>query len=87
MSFVVAIDGPAGTGKGTVTKILAKKFNLVNIDTGATYRCVTLAMLNKGINLDELDKIKELLKNIRIEIKREDEEQIRYLENYKTRRK
>ena len=75
MSFIVAIDGPAGTGKGTVTKIISKKFKLVNIDTGATYRCVTLDMLNKGIKLDELDKIKELLKNIKIEIKREDNEQ------------
>ena len=33
MSFIVAIDGPSGTGKGTVTKKIAKKFNLVNIDT------------------------------------------------------
>lgn len=86
MSFVVAIDGPAGTGKGTVTKILAKKFNLVNIDTGATYRCVTLAMLNKGIKLDELDKIKELLKNIKIEIK-EDEEQKIFLDGEEVTKK
>ena len=42
MAFVVAIDGPAGTGKGTVTKIIAEKENLINIDTGAMYRCVTL---------------------------------------------
>ena len=69
MSFIVAIDGPAGTGKGTVTKILAKKLKLVNIDTGATYRCVTLDMINKGVKIDELDKIKEILKNIKIEIK------------------
>lgn len=75
MSFIVAIDGPAGTGKGTVTKILSKKFNLVNIDTGATYRCVTLDMINKGVKLEELDKIKEILKNIKIEIKRENGEQ------------
>lgn len=79
MSFVVAIDGPAGTGKGTVTDILAKKFNLVNIDTGATYRCVTLDMLNKKIKLEELDKIKELLENINIEIKRENEKQLVFL--------
>src|SRR5690625_3884976 len=79
MSFVVAIDGPAGTGKGTVTKILSKKFNLVNIDTGSTYRCVTLDMINKGIKLDELDKIKELLKNININIKQEKNKQTIFL--------
>ena len=71
MSFVVAIDGPAGTGKGTVTAKLAKKLNLVNIDTGATYRCVTLAMQSKNVKLEDLDAIKELLENIKIELKQE----------------
>ena len=71
MSFIVAIDGPSGTGKGTMTSILAKKYNLVNIDTGATYRCVTLAMQRKGIKLEELDKIKELLKVIDIKMERD----------------
>lgn len=79
MSFVVAIDGPAGTGKGTVTEILSKKFKLVNIDTGATYRCVTLDMLNKNIGIDELDKMKDLLSKIQIEIKRENNKQLVYL--------
>ena len=55
MSFIVAIDGPAGTGKGAVTKILAEKLGLVNIDTGATYRCVALEVLNKKISLEQKD--------------------------------
>ena len=71
MSFIVAIDGPAGTGKGTVTKILSKKLGLINIDTGATYRCVTLDMINKKIKIEELDKIKELLETIQIEFENE----------------
>ena len=60
MSFIVAIDGPAGTGKGTVTSRISKKLGLVNIDTGATYRCVTLAMLNEKIQLDELEEYIDL---------------------------
>ena len=69
MSFVVAIDGPAGTGKGTITKILAERENLLNIDTGAMYRCVTLDMINKRISLDNIDEINELLSKIKIDIK------------------
>ena len=75
MSFIVAIDGPAGTGKGTMAEILSKKYNLLNIDTGATYRCVTLEMLNKNIGMDEEEKIAEMLKTINIELKLEDGKQ------------
>ena len=76
MSFIVAIDGPAGTGKGAVTKILAEKLGLVNIDTGATYRCVALEVLNKKISLEQKDEIIEISKNIKIELKNENREQI-----------
>lgn len=79
MSFIVAIDGPAGTGKGTVTKILSKKLGLINIDTGATYRCVTLDMINKKIKIEELDKIKELLETIQIEFENENGNQLVFL--------
>lgn len=79
MSFIVAIDGPAGTGKGTVTKIIAKKLNLVNIDTGAIYRCVALDMLNKNIKLDDNEKIKQLLENINIELKEMNGNQLVFL--------
>ena len=69
MSFIVGIDGPSGTGKGTVTKRLSKKYNLLNIDTGATYRCVTLEMLRKNIQLNDEEKIAKMLQEINIEMK------------------
>ena len=67
MSFIVAIDGPAGTGKGTITKLISQEMGLVNIDTGATYRCVALAAIRNGIKLEEQDKIIELAKTLDIE--------------------
>ena len=69
MSFVVGIDGPAGSGKGTVTKKIANELGLINIDTGSTYRCVALEVLNKNISLDDKEKIIEIAKNIKIDIK------------------
>ena len=71
MGFVVAVDGPAGSGKGTITKIVADKMNLVSIDTGAMYRCVALEMINRNVTIEELDKIKVILEEIKIELKRE----------------
>lgn len=69
MSFVVAIDGPAGAGKGTITKQVAEKLNLVNVDTGATFRCVALNMLKENVGLDEEEKIEKILEKINIEMK------------------
>ena len=76
MGIIVALDGPAGSGKGTITKLVAKKSGLVNIDTGAMYRCVTLECLNKNVKTKELEKISEILENINIQLKREGENQI-----------
>lgn len=67
MNYVIAIDGPAGSGKGTITKIVADKLNLVYIDTGATYRCVALASLRNNIKLEETDKIINLAKTLNID--------------------
>ena len=67
MGFVVAVDGTAGSGKGSVTKVVADKLNLVTIDTGAMNRCVTMAMLEQKIGLEEADKIEKILKDIKIE--------------------
>ena len=68
MSFVVAIDGPAGAGKGTITKLVGEKLNLVNVDTGATFRCVALNMLKENVGLDEEEKIEKILEKIKIEM-------------------
>ena len=67
MYKIVAIDGPAGSGKGTIAKILAKECNLLYIDTGAMYRAIAYAMIKNNIKLDEEDKIIELAKNSKIE--------------------
>lgn len=79
MSFVVAIDGPAGSGKGTVTKLVGKKEGLINIDTGAMYRCVTLNMIKEKVGLEDTEKIREILEKIKIEFKTENEEDKVYL--------
>ena len=50
MGFIVAVDGPAGSGKGTVAKILAEKCNLLYIDTGAMYRAIAYKTLRNNIN-------------------------------------
>ena len=79
MGFVVALDGPAGSGKGTVTREVAKKMNLINIDTGAMYRSVTLLMIRQNIKLEDEEKIKEILDKIDIKFGIENGEQKVYL--------
>lgn len=83
MSFIVAIDGPAGSGKGTITEIVSKKLGLVNIGSGSAYRCVALAVIENGIKLDEKEKIIKLLDEIEIEFESEGQEDIVYLNGKK----
>jgi len=71
MGIVVAIDGPAGSGKGTVAKRIAKELKMINIDTGAMYRCVALQSIRAGIKVEDEEKIVKLLEKIEIEIKPE----------------
>lgn len=79
MGIVIAVDGPAGSGKGTVTKRIAKNMGIINLDTGATYRCVALATLKNGIKPEEEEKIVELLNKINIEFDIQEDKDIIYL--------
>ena len=80
MSFIVAIDGPAGSGKGTITEILSKKLDLINIGSGSAYRAVALETINKNIDISDTQKIINLLDKIDIEFKiSDDKKDIIYL--------
>lgn len=65
--MIVAIDGPAASGKGTVAKLLAKKLSLETIDTGAMYRAVTLYAIRNNLKTNE--EIIEATKKLKIELK------------------
>lgn len=65
----IAIDGYSSCGKGTLAKVLAKSLNYIFIDTGAMYRAVTYAMIQKGIELDNLVELEKLLPNLSITFK------------------
>lgn len=72
MEYVVAVDGPAGSGKGTVTKIIEKEMGLMNLDTGITYRCVALKILENNISLDKHEEIVNIAKKLDLEILKEE---------------
>ena len=59
MGFNVAIDGPAGAGKSTIAKAVAKELNLIYVDTGAMYRAVALYMLREGVDLTDRERLPE----------------------------
>ncbi len=64
--FIVAIDGPAGAGKSTVSRLLARRLGFALVDTGAIYRCVALQASEKGVALDDDARLGMLLKGIHI---------------------
>jgi cytidylate kinase len=69
--LIVAIDGPAGAGKSTVSKILARRLGFSLVDTGAIYRCVALAAREQGAKLDDDAALERVLTGLRISFKME----------------
>tara|TARA_R110002126_G_scaffold135409_16_gene279585 strand:- start:3504 stop:4136 length:633 start_codon:yes stop_codon:yes gene_type:complete len=63
-SFVVAIDGPAASGKGTISRRLAKEFGFHHLDTGLTYRAVAKALLDQGLPLDDVAVAESVAKDL-----------------------
>ncbi len=66
---IIAIDGPAGSGKSTVTKLLAQKLNFIYLDTGAMYRALSWYLINEKINYEETNELNETLRNVTITFK------------------
>ena len=64
--LVIAIDGPAGSGKSTVAKALARRLGYLYIDTGAMYRCVTLAAKRRSVNFGDAAALAAVARSVRI---------------------
>ncbi len=68
--MIVAIDGPAGSGKSTIAKILAERLGALYIDTGAMYRALTYKVLTSDIDLQDKEKIYEIARNTKLDFVR-----------------
>lgn len=79
MGYNVAIDGPAGAGKSTIAKLVAKEKGYVYVDTGAMYRGLAIHFLENGIEAEEIGKIVEACKDADVTIRYEDGQQQVYL--------
>jgi len=77
--MIVAIDGPAATGKSTSAKKVSQELGFTHLDTGAMYRCVTLSVLRNQITLDNENALSQLLKELDIRLEKLDDELIVYL--------
>ena len=81
MGYSIAIDGPAGAGKSTIAKEVAKKLGFIYVDTGAMYRAMALFFLRRGIGETDTQRIEQECKEARISIEYRQGEQVVLLEN------
>lgn len=76
MSYNIAIDGPAGAGKSTIAKLVAKKKGYIYVDTGAMYRAMALYLIKRGVAAEDREKIEEICKEADISIEYKNGEQV-----------
>lgn len=77
--FNIAIDGPAGAGKSTIAKIVAKELGFIYVDTGAMYRTLALACYRAGIRAEEEEKVVEKCNSVEVTLGYEEGVQKVYL--------
>jgi len=65
--MIIAMDGPAGTGKSTIASIIAKKLDITYLNSGSFYRALTMALLDGGIDLSAQEKVVEFCKKQKLE--------------------
>ena len=65
--MIVAIDGPAGTGKSTIAKIIAEKLNITFLNSGGFYRAFTIAILDEGLDYKDEEKTLDFCKEQKLE--------------------
>ena len=68
--LVIAIDGPAASGKSTTARLVAKRLGYLHVDTGAMYRAITLKVLKSGLKSDDVGNVGRLLTSTRVELQR-----------------
>mgnify|MGYP005766059745 FL=1 len=68
MGYNVAVDGPAGAGKSTIAKLVAKKMGYIYVDTGAMYRGLAIHFLKKGVNPEEKEAVAEACRDAEVTI-------------------
>ena len=81
MGYKITIDGPAGTGKGTLAKSLSEKLKIVNVDSGSLYRAFGLYAIRMNLDPNNIEKLEEALANVEIELKEVDGKLLPHLNN------
>lgn len=75
----IAIDGPVGAGKSTIAKMVAKRLNIIYVDTGAMYRTVGLYVLRKGLDTANFDDVRSVIDEIELDVKLSNKGQLIFL--------